>query len=559
VHFPHCPLITGTRFALVAVLLAAAWAGDVGAAAKTVCTITVNSPDERETLRRALPPGDFQFVELVERGRADWLASACRQRIQCDVLIISGHFDDGSEFYSDRLDARESLPVDEMERIACSDTCPGLFSQLKEVYLFGCNTLNAGARQSASAEIGRSLSRSGRTPAEAERLVRELNELHAQSNRDRMRSIFKDVPVIYGFSGKAPLGPAAATVLDRYIQTGAAAEFGSGRVSTTLLNLFAPASMTVAGGVRDEEPLAAYRQDACHFSDDRLSAARKLAFVRQILQRDMAEVRMFLDAIESYVGSLSAQERQTSSVAAALDEIAGDQAARARYLEFARDADEPLVRARMIDVAHKLGWLSSTEQRAEFIRMIGERIAANAAGSTEVDLVCTRNANGELDDARQRLQLAAAQADKLANAAVLACLGSAEDRVRTLRGLTSPRYDDVEIAQVYMRHRPIADVAELRTVTKGIAHMDASPAQVRALDALAGLRLSDPPSLDMLTRLYPHAKTVDVQRAIAGILIRSDYHALVIPEITRTLRQYRLKSPDGPDLIDVLIRRLQAS
>ena len=191
--------------------------------------------------------------------------------------------------------------------------------------------------------------------------------------------------------------------------------------------------------------------------------------------------------------------------------------------------------------------------------MIGERIAANAAGSTEVDLVCTRNANGELDDARQRLQLAAAQADKLANAAVLACLGSAEDRVRTLRGLTSPRYDDVEIAQVYMRYRPIADVAELRTVTKGIAHMDASPAQVRALDALAGLRLSDPPSLDMLTRLYPHAKTVDVQRAIAGILIRSDYHALVIPEITRTLRQYRLKSPDGPDLIDVLIRRLQAS
>ena len=78
--------------------------------------------------------------------------------------------------------------------------------------------------------------------------------------------------------------------------------------------------------------------------------------------------------------------------------------------------------------------------------------------------------------------------------------------------------------------------------------MDASPAQVRALDALAGLRLSDPPSLDMLTRLYPHAKTVDVQRAIAGILIRSDYHALVIPEITRTLRQYRLKSPAGPDL-----------
>jgi hypothetical protein len=559
VHLPYCAVNATTRFALVAVLLAVAWAGDVRAAAKTVCTITVNSPDERETFRRALPRGDFEFVELVERGRPDWLASACRQQIHCDVLIISGHFDDGSEFYSDRLDAREHLPVDEMERVACSDTCPGLFSQLKEVYLFGCNTLNADARQSASAEIGRSLARSGRTPAEAERVVRELNERYAQSNRDRMRSIFKDVPVIYGFSGKAPLGPAAAAVLGRYFESGAASDIGSGHVSARLLNLFAPVSMKVAGGMRDQEPLAVYRQDACHFSDDRLSTAQKLAFVREILQRDMAEVRMFLDAIDSYVGSLSAQERQTPSVAAALDEIAGDQAARARYLEFARDADEPAVRARMIDVAHNLGWLSSTEQRAEFIRMIGERIAANAAGSSEVDLVCARNANGELDDARRRLQLAAAQADKTANAAVLACLGSAEARARTLRALTSRSDDDVEIAQVYLRHRPIADVAELRTVTMGIARMDASPAQVRALDTLAGLRLSDRPSLDALTRLFPQAKTVNVQRAIAGILIRADYHALAVPEIARTLRQYRLKSPDGEDLIDVLIRRLQAS
>ena len=191
--------------------------------------------------------------------------------------------------------------------------------------------------------------------------------------------------------------------------------------------------------------------------------------------------------------------------------------------------------------------------------MIGERIAANAAGSAEVDLVCARNTNGELDDGRQRLRLTAAQADNTANAAVLACLGSADGRARTLRALTSRSDDDVEIAQVYLRHRPIADVAELRTVTMGIARMDASPAQVRALDTLAGLRLSDRPSLDALTRLFPQAKTVNVQRAIAGILIRADYHALAVSEIARTLQQYRLKSPDGEDLIDVLIRRLQAS
>ena len=52
----------------------------------TVCTITVNSADEKEAFRRNLPPDKYRFVELVEHGRADWLSSACRAGVQCDVL-----------------------------------------------------------------------------------------------------------------------------------------------------------------------------------------------------------------------------------------------------------------------------------------------------------------------------------------------------------------------------------------------------------------------------------------------------------------------------------------
>jgi hypothetical protein len=192
----------------------------VHAAKKTVCTITVNSPDEKELFRRTLPRDEYDFVELVERGRPDWLASACRAGVQCDVLVVSGHFDGGTQFYSDRLDVREYLPVDEMERASCSDSCPGLFSKLKEVYLFGCNTLNAEAQRSASAEVARSLVRSGHSPADAERLMRVLSDRHGESNRERMRSIFKDVPVIYGFSSKAPLGHVAAPILERWLQSG---------------------------------------------------------------------------------------------------------------------------------------------------------------------------------------------------------------------------------------------------------------------------------------------------------------------------------------------------
>jgi hypothetical protein len=547
------------KLVLLAAFLGAVWAHDARADKKTVCTITVNSPDEKEIFRRSLPQDDFQFVELVERGRSDWLESACRKGVRCDVLLISGHFDGGTEFYSDRLDAREFLPVDEMERVSCSDSCPGLFSQLKEVYLFGCNTLNAGAMRSTSAEIGRSLVRSGHSQADAERLSRVLNERHGESNRDRMRHIFKDVPVIYGFSSKAPLGRTAGPMLDRYFQSGSSTEIGSGRASPKLLGLFAPSSMTVATGLSDSDPGAGFRRDVCHFSDDRLSSAQKVGFVHELLDREMAEVRMFLDHIEKYSASLSEIERQAPQVSRALEEIARDEAARVRYLEFARDADQPAVRARMMELARNLGWLSPADQRAELMRMIGDQLAGNSVSLADVDLVCALNKDHGLDQELHRLRVPPAQSNKVPHAAVLACLGSAGAHARVLRALTSANDEDVQIAQVYLHHRPITDPAELRGVATGIARMNGSDAQVRALDTLAHYRLSDRESLEELARLFPLAKSVNVQRAIAGILIRSDYRTIAGPELVRALRQHRLKSPEGEDLIDVLIRRLQTS
>ncbi len=546
------------KMVLLAALLAGVIAPVAGANPKTVCTITVNSPDEKEVLRRSLPKDDYRFVELVERGRPDWLESACRAGVRCDVLLISGHFDGGTEFYTDRLDQRESLPVDEMERVACSDSCPGLFSQLKEVYLFGCKTLNAEALRSASAEIVRSLLRSGHSPADAVRLSRLLSERYAESNRDRMRQIFKDVPVIYGFSSKAPLGPAAASTLDRYFRD-ASHDIGTGRVSPKLLGLFAPSSMTATTGLNDADPQAAFRSDVCRFADDRLSPVQKIGFIHELLGREMAEVRMFFDHIEKYWLSLGEADRHLPAVSRALGEIASDHVARDRYLAFAHDADEPAVRARMIALAHHLGWLTPVEQRAEYMRMIGDRLAAGAVGAADVDLVCTLNSKHELSPELPRLRVSPAQADNVARAAILACLDSPEAHARVLHALASASNDDVAIAQVYLHHRPLADATELRMVTAEIARMNSADAQARALETLAAYAIADRESLDELTRLFPRAKSIGVQRAIASILIRSDYRAIANPTLVSELRAHRLKSASGEDVIDVLIRRMQTA
>jgi len=544
-------------FLLTALLLSAAWVHDASADKKTVCTITVNSSNEKETFRRYLPADRYRFVELVERGRPDWLASACQQGVRCDVLVISGHYDGRDEFYSDQPGVREFLPVEEMERASCSKSCSGLFSRLKEVYLFGCNTLNPEALKRISPEIGRSLVRDGHPPAEAERLARSLGSLHGGSSRDRMRLIFDDVPVIYGFSAKAPVGPVAASKLGGYFRAGGGAEVGGGRASGRLLGAFRPSSMTVSSGLKDSDPLAGLRRDYCRFSDDGEPLASKLVFVHQLLGREMAEVRTFLDRIEKTMASLSEADRRTDAVAGVLDEIARDEPARKRYLAFARDADQPSIRARMIKLARELSWLSADDERSELAALIRDRLAGQV-GPADVELACALNDHHELDGELPVLASSLAPSDTLGRAAVLACLGSDEARTQVLPALTSARDADFEMAQVYLRHRPLTDVSELRAATMEIARASDAKVQVRALDALAGQHLSDPESLEELTRLFPVARTPGVQVAIAGVLLRSDYDSIATPEVVQTLRETRLEPGASPDLVDALIRRLEA-
>ena len=201
------------------------------------------------------------------------------------MLVVSAHYDGGNEFFSDQLEVREFLTVTELERVSCSGSCPSLFSRLKEVYLFGCNTLNAEVNASTSPEAVRSLVRSGYSSADAERLARALDETHGDSSRDRMRRIFRDVPVIYGFSALAPLGPTAALRLNRYLETASREEVGSGRASPALLSEFAVNKMTVASGLGDAEPQAVHRREVCQFVDDRRSPAGKLDFIHELTSR----------------------------------------------------------------------------------------------------------------------------------------------------------------------------------------------------------------------------------------------------------------------------------
>jgi hypothetical protein len=512
-------------------LLAAACAFNAHAEKKTVCTITVNSADEKETLAQRLPKGDYQFVELVEKGRPDWLHSSCQRGVQCDVLVVSGHFNAGDVFYSDKLENDEHLQVDELERASCSNSCPGLFARLKEVYLFGCESLNPDATKYSSS--------------------------YGESGRERMRRIFHDVPSIYGFSSSAPVGPTAAMLLNRYFDGGGAGAFSTGQANSRLVKVFARNSMTRVSGVRDSE--TSHRAEICRFFDERLAAAEKVRFVHSLMRRDMIEARQFFKRIEKLFASLDESDRRSPAFLRALAEISADDSARARYLTFTRNA-EPGIRARMIALAGTLGWLSDEAQRSERVALVNEVLSRPALGYADVDLVCSLNKEGELAAQLSRINVPGSRAEKGAHAAAMACLGSPGGKASVLRALASPNEKDVEAAQVYLRYHPLTDPSDLRTVANEVVRMPNSAAQVRALDALGRLNITDRQILADLANSFATAGSVNVQRAIAEVFIRSDPSALPARELVTTLRQHRLRAPDGrSDLIDVLLQRLSSA
>jgi hypothetical protein len=498
---------------------------------KTVCTVTVNSADEKEAMRRHLPPGKYDFVELLDRRHDDWLERACHRHVQCDVLVISGHFNAGETFYSDKVDVEASLRMDDLERASCSHSCPPLFAKLKEVYLFGCESLNPHATQYSSA--------------------------YGESGRDRMRRVFAGVPVIYGFSSHAPIGRDAAALLDRYFAAGGAHDVGGGRASPRLLRIFGR-SLTAIRGARPSDPGASERRDICEFFDERESPAAKLRYIHRLLERDPEQARKYLARIEHLLRSLDASQKAAPAFQSALAEYAADDATRARYLALARSARPFAVRARMLTVASELAWLEPRELRAERIALLDDMLASRRMGFAEVDLACGMTAGDALPGALAQVRVPVADGHAVADSALLACLGSDAARSRILRALASPDEKDVALAQLYLQHRPLADGPELRALTEEVTRMPPSAAQLSALGALARLHIADRAILDDLAQAFAQAKSVKVQRAIAEVFIRSDPQALPRPQLVGLLRRHRIESPDGrPDLIDSLISSLE--
>ena len=181
----------------------------------TVCTMTLNSSQEIEVFKRNLKPQGFDFVDLTENVdplNLGWFDQACKRRIQCDILVLSGHFG-GTFFGSSGL----QISLEHLNANRCMQTCDGMLKHPKEVFLFGCNTLAGKERDSRTTEeYQRVLMNDGIPEETAARVAAARYSPLGFSYRDRMLQVFAGVPVVHGFDSVSPSGAHVERALQNY-------------------------------------------------------------------------------------------------------------------------------------------------------------------------------------------------------------------------------------------------------------------------------------------------------------------------------------------------------
>ena len=186
-----------------------------------VCSITINSSDEIETFQKFLPAKDFKFIELLPSQKNElqdhsthWFDDACKKSPRCDILVVSGHF--GGTFFGK---SSYALPTELLEEKSCQNSCPNILSHVKEIFLFGCNTLASKTKDKRSyTEYLKVLLDDGLARETAERVVAARYSPLETDFRSRMNFVFSGSHTIYGFDELSPLGPHVRKPLRKYFQ-----------------------------------------------------------------------------------------------------------------------------------------------------------------------------------------------------------------------------------------------------------------------------------------------------------------------------------------------------
>lgn len=278
---------------------------------KTVCAVTINSNNEIELFKKNLSPQLWNFVELTDYKMQDdqeqdqWFKNACKKKISCDILVVSGHF--GGTFFGE---SGVSLPLETLEKSTCNEDCSGIINQPKEVFLFGCNTLAGKEKDHRTPEqYLEVLLNDGFTLAQAQQVVAFRYSDLGASFKGRMAQVFTQTPRIYGFSSVGPSGLTVEPYLKKYLTLAKGdyqefdkynATLGSSINQKFKTSLSDSAVAQVAGlNVLAQQKI---ERPYCYLASEKVSVKAKLSYINDTLTQGRGLT--IINYIKDFIGEL---------------------------------------------------------------------------------------------------------------------------------------------------------------------------------------------------------------------------------------------------------------
>lgn len=355
--------------------------------ARTICTITINSSDEKQIFQTRLRQTDpqIQFRELTTQGDSShWLQKACESGVQCDSLIISGHF--ARTFFSEQTNGLQ-MSTEEMQAASCSNKCDGIFKQPKEVYMFGCNTLaSPGPDHRTPAQYKQVLLDSGFSEINASTIVACRYKNIGCSSLEKMQKIFPNVPLIMGFDSTSPLGIQSRASINQQLSrsirrdgtyTKRLEKLEATKMMTSIQEMnqrlsgyrtdwtqaFAGSSPSFCSGSKNSN------RDECILTSPRSTQSEKLLAAERMMnsnerKQHFFEVKEFLSTIDPV--KLTEDDKVTIS------RIAGNDFAKIEFKQvYSQAQGTPHLSLRLAGLGHRLGWLTEADYQTEVRKFIG--------------------------------------------------------------------------------------------------------------------------------------------------------------------------------------------
>ena len=338
--------------------------------------MTLNSDNEIKIFRKRLASENFEFIELAPQSHevesdSEWFRQSCRRKnVQCDVLVVSGHFAD--MFFGETN--KHILSVYELEKTSCRKRCPRIFKNLKEVFLFGCNTMATKEKVYRDSEtyLDVLVNQHEIPPSIAETIVAARYSNFGPTYKTRMEHIFEPHTSIYGFREISPYGHQSEQSLNNYFSSVISAYgsytnylFGKKGKNNFFSKAFDDLSVTKQSyGMDEAHPQYSNYQKLCSLYNEQLSSSIKTKVVYNFFEKG-SEFFGF-SAIKSFL--VHHKDQLSSSSINILRKIQKEKVhSRDRFMEAYSNLSKNLfyMKSQVLHFLYLMGWINKTLYQKE--------------------------------------------------------------------------------------------------------------------------------------------------------------------------------------------------